>query len=181
MFGESFDALGDSDKAKSFIGALELGLFGCGVRIALGPLMFLHRDPKWRAACEKTHQFADRYVDRILEQRSKVTTNEMTTENESRRSHNLIAAMAEHSTDREELRSQVIQGFLGSHETSAVLIANVFFLLARNPGIYKRLREEILSVASMLDMHVVNNLTYLHNVLNEGNCTDFRFRPPLRC
>ena len=54
-------------------------------------------------------------------------------------------------------------------DTTASLLSNVFFLLARHSDVWRKLRAEVLSIGSSeLHFEQLAKMKYLHNVLNEG-------------
>ena len=160
-------------------------MFGCGIQIALGPLkfLFLGAKAKWIRACERTHRFADRYVDKTLKFRQRISMDE----NErslgspvSRVPRNLLSTMAEQTDDRLELRNQVLQALMAASETTAFLVSNAFFQLSRNPPVLQRLRDELSSLgptkAMDLRFEQLSSMTYLRHVLNESRSNASRLR-----
>ncbi|KAL9031244.1 MAG: hypothetical protein Q9196_000712 [Gyalolechia fulgens] len=172
LFGESFDSLSGStsEEGNRFMDAFDYAMFGSGFRIALGPFKVLWRSSKWRDSCLTTHRFADRYVEKAIQYRRKLQSergagdaNEATAG-----SQNLLYSMAEQTGDRVQLRNEVLQAVMAAQETTAVLISNGFFLLARHPAVWDRLRQEALSLSrDQVTMDALLNMKYLRNVLNE--------------
>ena len=180
LFGESIESLsGDTSvDAERFLKAFDYAMFGSGFRIALGPFKFLYRDPKWLESCKITHKFAEKYVDKALEYRQASQSrakDSMPKDHTNRQQHILLFAMAEQTDDRTGLRNQILQALMAAQETTAALISNVFFLLARHPITWQRLREEVVSLGDRepdLDLH--RNMKYLRNILNESESTQIR-------
>lgn len=149
-------------------------MFGSGFRIALGPLKFLFRDSKWPRSCEITHRFADYYVDKALQWRQEGTHLEKMQSTggelkDHRQQHILLHGMAEQTEDRTELRNQILQALMAAQETTSILISNVFFLLSRHPIVWQRLRREVLLLEDhQITLDTLQNMKYLHNVLNES-------------
>ena len=131
--------------------------------MALGPLKFLHRDSKWHESNKIVQVFIDRYVNKAFLKREKSLS-----PGQNRRP-NLLDTMAEQSNDRIQLRNEALQAFIAAHETTACLISNLFFLLARHPHVWKKLLEEVLSLGNVsLDFDLVMKLPYLRNIINES-------------
>lgn len=170
LFGESIDSLSGSttDEAKSFLEAFDYAMFGTGMRIALGPFKSLLWDPKWVKAYEKAHSFVEKYIDLTLESRQALLSEGQKTTSGSH-SYNLLSAMAEQTTDKIELRSEILQALMAAGETTAILISNVFFALSRHPGVWQKLRHEVLSIGTReLNFDLLQSLHYLRKVLNES-------------
>jgi cytochrome P450 len=171
LFGESFESLsrGLSGDTKGFVESFAYSLGGGGLRMALGPLKFLHRDRKWHESNAQNHAFIEKYVDAALERKRLGVKN---SENEKRPV--LLDLMAEHMDDRIQLRNEATQAFVAAHETTACLISNVVFLLARHPDVQARVRDEARSIRDKpLDFDVVVKMKYLQNVINESNFDHF--------
>ncbi|KAL8722838.1 MAG: hypothetical protein Q9225_000725 [Loekoesia sp. 1 TL-2023] len=172
LFGESFDSLSGStsEDANQFIEAFDYAMFGSGFRIALGPFKVFWQSSKWRESCLKTHQFAEKYVQKAIKYRRKLDSKTGTqVPNEAVGDYqNLLYSMAQQTEDRMQLRNEILQALMAAQETTAVLISNVFFLLSRHPLVWNELRQEALSLDDdQLEMDVLLNMKYLRNVLNE--------------
>lgn len=154
--------------AVGFLGAFEESFAGAGIRMGLGPLGILLPEGKWLEACAKCHRFADYYVDRALEYREALRKNGDTDQDDSSRQGVLLYNMAEQTGDRICLRNQILQAFMASQETTANLLGNIFFILARHPRVFEKLRAEVLSNDVPLDYNSLMKMKYLQNVINEG-------------
>lgn len=148
-------------------------MFGSGFRIALGRFRILWPTKKWLEACRTTHSFIDRYVDKAVEShqnlRSENIDGHLTKQGNLTVGQNLLYAMAEQTDDRTTLRNESLQAMMAVQETTAVLISNVFFLLARHANVWDHLRNEVLALGKRtLDADILQSLMYLRNVLNES-------------
>ncbi|KAI4235845.1 MAG: hypothetical protein LQ349_002884, partial [Xanthoria aureola] len=178
LFGESYGALSNSSSKESqaFMDAFDHAMFGSGFRIALGPFKFLYRNSKWREACRITHAFADRYVQRALEYRQSVmsgASQDDKAENNDpshfpSRNKPLLYHLALQTSSPLTLRNEILQTLMAAQGTTAALLSNVFFLLARHPAVYQRLRQEILALGDDdPDFDRLLHLKYLQNILKE--------------
>ncbi|KAL8852436.1 MAG: hypothetical protein Q9221_002666 [Calogaya cf. arnoldii] len=188
LFGESFGALSNSTSKDShaFMEAFNHAMFGSGFRIALGPFKFLYQNAKWQEACKTTHAFADKYVQKALEYRQSVFSgssliNDKNNINmdESRfptRSKPLLYHLALQTSSPLTLRNEILQVLMAAEGTTAALLSNVFFLLARHPSIYEKLRQEVLALGGEEpDFDRLSHMKYLQNVLKETTISD---QPP---
>ena len=83
----------------------------------------------------------------------------------------LLDGLAEQTSDRIEIRNQIIQGMMAAQDTTVVLLSNTFFLLSRSPAIWERLRNETASVGSRpLTLEDTKNFRLLRNILYECEC-----------
>lgn len=153
--------------AAGFLKAFHEALSGTGLRIGLGPFKHLLPNKKWREACAITHRFADHYVNQGLEYRQKFLSKELDP-SETSKANILLYNMVEETGDRIFLRNQILQGLVASQDTTSSLLGNVFFLLARHPSVWQKLRCEVLSVNDTQDYGTLMKLEYLKKVLKEG-------------
>jgi cytochrome P450 len=89
-------------------------------------------------------------------------------QNSKTTSDTLLYNMAEKTGDRIFLRNQVLQAVMDSQDTTSNLIGNVFFLLARHPDIWQKVRKEVLLVDGDLDFNRLMGMTCLQKVITEG-------------
>ena len=169
LFGETLGCLsGDTPpRAVGFLEAFHKALSGSGLRIGLGPFKHLLPNKKWREACAVTHRFADYYVEQGLEYREKLLAKKLDP-NDSNKANILLYNMVEVTGDRIFLRNQILQGLIASQDTTSSLLGNTFFLLARNPDVWQKLRIEVLAAGDSLDYNTLIAMEYLQKVLKEG-------------
>jgi len=174
LFGEPIGMLSDAPPphAQGFLDAFQAGFKGCGLRIALGPFKHLLPKGSWLKACEKTHEFADVYVERALEYREK---HHLAQDDEAPiKQRTLLYNMAQQTGDKIVLRNQVVQAMMAAQETTASLVSNVFRILATNPPIFAELRDEVLAVGDEpLDFDRLSRMKFLQHVITESK---FRVR-----
>lgn len=149
-------------------------MLGSGIRIALGPFKFLYPclDPKWLQSCNITHQFADKYVHKALRHRQ-ARVEDASQEKEAaavnRKPYVLLFGMAEQTTDKTQLRNEILQALMAAQGTTAALISNVFFLLSRNEPVWEQLRKEVVALrVEELDQESLQGMKSLRNILNES-------------
>jgi cytochrome P450 len=174
LFGEPIGMLSGSPPphAEGFLDAFQAGFNGCGMRIALGPLKILMPTGSWLKACKTTHDFADVYVDRAIQYRERY--DQATNKGAPAKSRTLLYNMAQQTTNKSVLRDQIIQAMMAATETTAALISNVIHMLATNPSVFKKLRDEILALGDEpLEFDRLGRIKYLQNVITESMCGFF--------
>ncbi|KAL9113577.1 MAG: hypothetical protein Q9227_002315 [Pyrenula ochraceoflavens] len=147
-------------KGKAFLKAFRLSLRGCGIRMYLGPFrVFLPRSATadhWKVV----HQFIDFFVENALGDTKDDTSGER---------HSLMDGLISQTNDKIEIRNQVIQGMMAAQDTSASLLSNTVFLLSRNPGIWARLRAEVVFAGpAPLTLEDTKKSKLLRNILHES-------------
>lgn len=76
---------------------------------------------------------------------------------------NVLQGLAALTTDRKQLRDQILHILVASRDTTACLLSNLFFVLSRKPHVYEKLRREVLSVAGTepATSNQLNGMEYL--------------------
>lgn len=167
LFGESVESLcaESSASAKRFLAAYNYGQAGIGKRMQLPKWNFLTRDKKFWASCRIAQDFVDNYVAKAVAQTAP-------TLDEKAGRYILAHELARETSDRTDIRNQLLNIFLPAHEALAVALTNLFFNLARHPRVWTKLRDEAFTLAPAseeLSFERLKSLRYLQQVLSENH------------
>ncbi|KAI9878481.1 MAG: hypothetical protein M1830_000767 [Pleopsidium flavum] len=163
LFGESVECLTSAPNkaAMAFLEAFHYGQAGIGKRTQLPYWTVFTHDKKFWQAAKITRDFVDEYVNRAIHRRESPGS-------DKRRRYILADELVKQTKDKQDIRNQLLNTFLAAHDTTAVLLTNVFFHLARNPNVYAKLRQEILQVdPKQASSEELKSLQYLWNVVSE--------------
>lgn len=133
-------------------------------KMRLGPLSFLRFNSFANQAREKVFQYMDDYIHTSLQ-----SQREMLQDGQARGGlflKDLAAAIGDGKT----LRDQVLHIFLASRDTTASLLSNLFFVLAKNPAVYSKLRGEVMNTvgdSTLPTFEQLKRMTYLRWCVNE--------------
>lgn len=159
------DIYGDlSSVAEAFNDATH----GLGIRARLGPLLFLYNTKSFQDSCHTVHKFADHYVNLALENDTaqKVSSESLTTTK-----YVFLHELVKVTRDPIELRSQLLNILLAGRDTTAGLLGWTFWLLARHPDVYTKLRTTIIETfgndISNISFSSLKACTYLQHVISE--------------
>ncbi|KAI8243622.1 Cytochrome P450 monooxygenase fsdH [Colletotrichum sp. SAR 10_96] len=173
LFGESVGLMSDnaSDSAHTFHHALDYAQQGTILRLRLGNLMVAHRDAKFRESCRIVHAYADKFVKQALEFRQRELMFPTEKKDEyTRQRYVFLNELAKDTDNPIMLRDQIVNMLLAARDTTAGLLAFTFFMLARKPEVWKKLRADVLEhYTEPLTYDAVQEMTYLRFVLQE-NC-----------
>jgi cytochrome P450 len=81
-------------------------------------------------------------VDRFIEQASS-SLRTQASEGSKLQRYNLLNEMMSLTDDRTQIRSEILNLLLAGRDSTASTLANLFFVLARQPEVEKKLREEV--------------------------------------
>lgn len=142
-----------------------------GIRARLGDLHFLHDPKSFRASCHTVHKFADHYVRLSLENHRKAKDDSLASQASIK--YVFLEELVKVTQDPIELRSQLLNILLAGRDTTAGLLGWTFWLLARHPEIYAKLRATVIETFGTYDnisnitFSTLKSCTYLQHVLSE--------------
>lgn len=92
---------------------------------------------------------------------------------------NVLQGLAAVTTDKKQLRDQILHILVASRDTTACLLSNLFFVLSRKPHIYEKLRREVVSIAGTkpATSSQLNSMEYLKWCVQE--CTSKSIHPAI--
>ncbi|MCJ1464378.1 hypothetical protein MMC07_002991 [Pseudocyphellaria aurata] len=179
----SQNATRSSDAKTSSLGGLVDGIqFGkafdiCSKWLAdraeLNEAYWLRDGKEFRENCKITHQFVDHFVEMAM---NKVPQNKTDEKN-----HTFLDSLLEQTNDRVKIRSELINILLAGRDTTAGFLGWLFYILARHPDIYSKLRNIIVKdfgsyeYPEAISLDGLKNCHYLQNCLHET----LRLFPPV--
>ena len=110
-------------------------------RAALSKLYWLIPKKRFAHHCAEVHKYVDWFVQIALTQPMK----HQPTEPGSKKKFILVNELAEHCKDPLKLRNETLHILAAGRDTTGALLGWMFYLLARNPRVFQKLRNIILS------------------------------------
>ncbi|KAL0931150.1 cytochrome P450 [Colletotrichum truncatum] len=142
--------------------------------IQMGPFYSFSSSNSVAQERDRAWSYAYKYVDEVMAMRSKEKDVE---EGGGSMGYNFLTELAKETDNRETLRDQVMNILIASRDTTAALLGNLFFMLARHPKAYAKLREEVTAIVGNdlpSEAHI-RELTWLRYCINES----LRLHPPI--
>jgi len=189
LFGESVDsqiaalpanasAASVKDSAKDekvFAKAFDVSQKYLATRARLLDKHWLVNNAEFRSSCKDTHAFVDYFVKLALNKEFKEKELEKGNVSVGKDRYVFLDALAAQTRDPIELRSQLINILLAGRDTTASLLGWLFFILARHPEHYAKLRAAILqdfgpysaSPEGTITFVSLKNCQYLQHCMNE--------------
>ncbi|KAF2123206.1 n-alkane-inducible cytochrome P450 [Lophiotrema nucula] len=178
IFGETFGSQLSDCKldAQRFIDSFNYAQKGVGKRVMFGKMSFLIHDPKFWESCHFVQDYTRHHVDQALRQRKKAREAGLSEDDPVNGKYILVHELAKETDDRDVLCSQLLNVFFAGRDTPAVALTNIFFSLARNPGVWMKIREEVEGLEpDDLTFEKLKSLRYMQHAINEG----MRLYPPV--
>ncbi|KOS19855.1 Cytochrome P450 52A11 [Escovopsis weberi] len=131
-------------------------------KMRLGPLQFLSLNGAARRARRRIFRYIDGFIEESLRDQGEGVSGEgEMAEMGGRggrgrgrgpgggggRGRTVLSELAAITEDRKQLRDQILHILVAGRDTTACLLSNLFFVLARKPETYAKLRREVFSIA----------------------------------
>ncbi len=177
LFGESTECLVDGKNTASaarFADAFNYSQHASGDRFRLGMFSALVPDPKFVKDVEYVQGFVDNYVRKALEYRK---THDVEKADER---YVFLQELAKQTEDPILIRSELLNILLAGRDTTASLLSNLWFILARRPDVWHKLRAEVDALSGEKPTFAqLKDMKYLRYCLNE--CKSFSPKSVTNC
>lgn len=174
LFGESVHSLkmnknAGETEASNFAWAFNYAQAASVTRNRMGVFGFLHRDKTHEQCIKICHDFVDKYVDKAVRYREQEDLEAGAGEKEDASKYIFLYELAKATKDKNRLRSEMLNILLAGRDTTASLLSNMFFQLAKRPDIWAKLRQELNEAVGDRPptYEQLRNLKYLKYCLNE--------------
>ncbi|RBR24878.1 uncharacterized protein FIESC28_02296 [Fusarium coffeatum] len=179
LFGESTDTLCNPTKAsQQFTKAFDFTLKDVAYQARLGPF---RRFQGSRRAAHDAYQvcrsYVERYVDQAMALRTSTSVGEVPKDHESQNRHDsLLRQLASSGVSKEKIRAELLSVLIAARDTTSNLLGNLFFVLARRPDIWAKIRDEVKHLDTNVPTYEqLRHLTYAKYCINES----LRLHPPV--
>ncbi|KAJ5753478.1 uncharacterized protein N7511_007631 [Penicillium nucicola] len=174
LFGESTNSLADlssSASGSTFAKEWDIAQGGTATRIRLGPLMHFYYNPKFWKAIKSTRTYAERLVQKAIDYRISVNNGQKVPEEIQKlmdKQYVFSFELSKETLDKKQLTDQLLSILLAGRDTTANILSITFFLMAKNPEIWNRVRQDVLALEGRRPTFIdLKSMTYLSWVLNE--------------
>ena len=170
LFGESTNSLLPNTLGQSadrFATAFNDAQNVCGVRARYGRLGVLKSEVRNdKKDISYVHSFVDRYVQAAIRYRKHQDLESIEHKPEGR--YVFLYELAKYTTDPVQLRDELLSVLLAGRDTTASFLTNIWFILAKRPDVWAKLRVEIDTLhGERPTIQQLKDMKYLRAVLNE--------------
>ena len=168
LFGESTNCLGSTASGPNmkFPECWNRGQEAIAERSRSGKLgELLNNRAQFQKDTQFIHEFTDKFVRKGLELRKNMDVEKVGEEGRYIFLHELV----KQTSDPVQIRSELLNILLAGRDTTASLLSNVWFILARRPDIWQKLRTEVDALGGEPPSYQqIKDMKYLRAVLNES-------------
>ena len=169
MFGESILSLPQPEAfGGDLVKAFRDATLAAERRFRLGDFANFVPQPALYRCVKKIHAYMETYVDKAMKERAAQKERPENQASDTGR-YIFLQELAKLTDDRLTVRDELLGIFFAGRDTTAALLSNLFFVLARDARAWKRLREEIGSLGGRKPtLEELKGIKYLSYCLNES-------------
>ena len=162
-------SLAKSNTFDTFSHSFKVSMQALTTAIRLGPAAKCFTSREVAKAQKQVHAFVQKFIDETLEAREKRTETNRNDLNDSSSGgryvflHELIKV----TSDPLVIRDEVLSALAGGRDTTASLLSNLFFCLARDSRVWEKLREEVCQLPPKFDQAELARLRYTNMCISE--------------
>lgn len=177
LFGRSVHSLlAAPDSAEMrFMSAFDLSQARAQLRPRSRLVRKYWRDAEFDEACRVVHAFVDRLVAELL------ADDKAGAAGATPARYVFLRELARETRDPQRLRDECLNVLLAGRDTTASLLSNTFFVMARRPDVWEKCRREVATLEGRLPSYeTLRGLKYVRNLLNESKNPPPTRNPPVR-
>lgn len=170
LLGESINSLTSPEGSPQqlFGKAFDAAQNQLPTRLRLGPFLWLYRNKEFDRSCKRVHDYIDKFVDKALSRRNETHNGDDKHDASMKQKYIFVNELARATNDPVQIRSELLNILLAGRDTTAGLLSNTFFVLARRPDIWAKLTAEVDQLDGQKpNYETLRNLKYVKYVLNE--------------
>lgn len=165
LMGQSTESLLACDKTDEFAASFDRAQRTIANRFCLGKLAFLMPQMQFRKDSSYVQKRADDIVRACL---SRMQDPEKSGQSYEHGQSTFLDELTKVTQDRYLLRSAILNLLVAGRDTTASLLSNLWFVLARKPEVWKKLQDEIASFQGAKPTYEqLKDLKYLRQCINE--------------
>lgn len=169
LFGQSVGTMKKMQPELGFAEAFDYAQLAVIIRGALGPLGIFYHDQKADKCNRICREFARQFVeDAFRAVESDRQDKEKDLPEATRQKYVFSHELARRTSDKDRILDELMNVLLAGRDTTASLLSNLFFMLAKNPAIWEKLRREVAGLEGRAPTYEeLRCLRYVQCCLNE--------------
>ncbi|RMZ77693.1 hypothetical protein DV738_g4337, partial [Chaetothyriales sp. CBS 135597] len=177
LFGQSVATLRKGEHDIGFAEAFHYAQNVAIKRAMLGPLSMVYRDPKADKCNRICRNFAWQFVEEAVEavETAKQSKNSKGVEDsqpdtDTKHQKRIFShELASRTSDKQRILDELMNVLLAGRDTTASLLSNMFFMLAKNPRIWHKVRSEVAVLQGLPPTYdELHGLKYVQCCVNES-------------
>jgi cytochrome P450 len=170
LFGESVGSLKENGSEPAFAQAFHYAQTAIMVRGMLGPLNMFWRDRKADECNRICRDFARRFVEDAIRS-AEINKQNLGETNVQYTKHVFSHELASRTPDPQRILDECMNMLVAGRDTTASLLSNLFFMLAKDPVTWEKLRAEVAGLDGRPPTYEeLHGLKYVKSCISECKC-----------
>lgn len=129
-------------------------------------------DAKWHASLKYVHEYVQNYVQEAVEKSKLYAGSKEKSDDDQAERYVFLNELAKTGYSVKKIQDELLNILLAGRDTTASLLAHVWYILARRPDVFEKLRAEVMRVGTdSLTFEQIKEMKYLQHVMNESQYT----------
>ncbi|KIX95653.1 uncharacterized protein Z520_08773 [Fonsecaea multimorphosa CBS 102226] len=170
LFGQSVGSLKKMESELNFAQAFNDAQNAIILRATLGPLNLFYHDRRAERSERICRDFAQQFVEQALYavESGKDAMEKRQPETE-RQKYIFLHQLAWRTSDKRRILDELMNVLLAGRDTTASLLSNLFFMLAKHPAIWDKVRRDIAGLQGRVPTYEdLRSLKYVQCCINES-------------
>lgn len=168
LFGQSVNTLRKTESELDFAEAFSYAQEAIITRGMLGPLAAFYRDSKADQCNAICRDFARQFVEEAVRSVESEKQASVEDKQEGRQKYIFSHALARNTSDKDQILDELMNVLLAGRDTTASMLSNMFFMLAKNPACWEKLRSEVANLDGRPPTYEeLRNMKYVQYCMNE--------------
>jgi cytochrome P450 len=140
-----------------------------GLQIRTGKMAALFYRNKFAEDTKFVHNYVSDYVKKAIEQHKRFA--EAGKEQPKSERYVFINELSKTGYSPKKIQDELLNILLAGRDTTASLLAHLWYILARRPDVFNKLRTEVLAIGTKRpSFEQIKEMKYLQYCMNEGQC-----------
>ena len=172
LFGQSADVLveGESSvRGEKFAEAYDYVTEIVGIQAKLGQIVAKIPNKRYTESIKYVHEYVETSVQKAVDVRKSGQDGEKNGR-EQHQKYVFLDELAKTGVDKKKIRDELLNVLFAGRDTTAGLLSFTFYILARRPDVFEKLRAEVMTLGSdRPNFEEIKNMKYLQYTLKEGS------------
>lgn len=147
-----------------------------GLTARIGKLAAIFHDEKYTEGIKYIHEYVEGYVHKAVEQNKKYASLGQEKSKDESSGYVFLNELAKKGYNERKIQDELLNILLAGRDTTASLLAHLWYTLARRPDVFNKLRAHVLSLGNQMpNFEQIKEMKYLQYCLNEGQSISFLF------
>jgi cytochrome P450 len=175
LFGTSTNVLGTGEatiRGEKIADAFGYVTETIGYRIRVGKLAMLFPDAKWDSSLKYVHEWVQDYVQQAVGKSKLYASGKEKADDDQAERYVFLNELAKTGYGEKKIQDELLNIFLAGRDTTASLLSYIWYMLARRPDVFEKLRAEAMRIGTdSPSFEQIKEMKYLQYVINESKYT----------